>query len=158
MIKVSKVQKKKLTSGELQDALGGGETSLNFLVVDDDEAIANAVSNMLKKAGAKVQTVNTPEEALAISANSSIDVLFTDLVMKDSDGLELMANVRRNDSSVGVVVMTSHAAPDIPQKAASQGANGFLRKPFKHNECVTEAIKALNHRREKLGLELLEDS
>lgn len=130
---------------------------MRFLVVDDDETIATAVSNMLKKAGANVQTVNAPEEALAICEEQSIDVLFTDLVMQDVDGLELIGKIREHDSSVGVVLMTSHAAPEIASKAASQGANGFLRKPFKQDECVKEAIKALNHRRKMLGLELLED-
>lgn len=127
-------------------------------MVDDDETIATAVTNMLKKAGAHVKTVHTPEDAFEVCANETIDVLFTDLVMQNSDGLELMEKIRDLDSSVGVVVMTSHAAPEIASKAANLGANGFLRKPFKYDMCVTEAMKALNHRREKLGLELLEDS
>lgn len=151
------MQNKTLTSGLLQGSDSTSD-SLRFLVVDDDETIATAVTNMLKKAGANVKTVLTPEEAYEICVNQSIDVLFTDLVMQNSDGLALMEKIRAQDSSVGVVVMTSHAAPELASKAANLGANGFLRKPFKYDECVTEAIKALNYRREMLGLELLEES
>ena len=103
--------KSNTTSGvpDEQVALNG----FHCLVVDDDEVIANAVSSMLRRAGASVQTTNSPAAATDICREASIDVLFTDLVMDGIDGLELMDKIRNIDNSVGIVLMTSHAAPEI---------------------------------------------
>ncbi len=126
---------------------------LRVLVVDDDEAIASAVSSMLRKAGAAVSTVHTPDNALEVCRSESFDLVFTDFVMEGATGLELTENVRAVDNSIGVVLMTSHAAPEIESDAAKQGVNGFLRKPFKYDACVEQAMKALEYRREKLGMD-----
>lgn len=126
---------------------------LQLLVVDDDESIATAVSSMLRKAGATVTMVHTPDHALEACRTDSFDLVFTDLVMEGADGLELMESIRVIDNSIGVVLMTSHAAPEVASNAAERGVNGFLRKPFKYDACLEQAIKALRYRREKLGLE-----
>ena len=124
-----------------------------FLVVDDDDDIANAVGGMLRNAGAKVETVSSPEAALEAMKQQRTDVVISDLVMHDADGLELMQNVHKLDNTVSVVIMTSHAEPDLAKRAQALGASGFLRKPFKANACVNAASEALNIRRAKLGLE-----
>lgn len=131
---------------------------LQLLVVDDDEAIASAVSAMLRKAGASVVMVHTPVDAVEICRGDSFDIVFTDLVMEGADGLELMGDIRTIDSSIGVVLMTSHAAPEVASKAAERGVDGFLRKPFKYDACVKEAVKALEYRRIKLGLDTVADT
>lgn len=124
-----------------------------FLVVDDDDDIASAVGGMLRQAGASVETVSSPEAALEALKQQRTDVVISDLIMHDADGLELMQDVHKVDNTVSVVIMTSHASPDLAQRAHDLGASGFLRKPFKANDCVDAATAALNIRRAKLGLE-----
>lgn len=113
---------------------------------------------MLLKAGAYVDVVHSADAALDLFGNDSYDAVFTDYVMEGKTGIELMSSIRERDSSIGVVLMTSHAAPDIGVEAKQQGANGFLRKPFKGDACVAAALEALNHRRAQQGLDLMLDS
>lgn len=128
-----------------------------FLVVDDDPVIAEAVKKMLLKAGAEVDVIHSAEAAMETFDSASCDVVVTDLVMEGSSGLELLKEIRERDSSIGVVLMTSHAAPDIADQARDSGANGFLRKPFKIDACITEAVAALSYRRQQLGLDVSVD-
>ena len=131
-----------------------GDSSI--LVVDDDSVIANAVSKMLRDAGATVHVADSPNRAIEIFEQQTIDVVLTDLIMEGADGLELMASIRSVDNSVSVIIMTSHASPDVATKVNEMGANGFLRKPFDSSTCVDAAVVGLNTRRKILGLEVSE--
>ena len=131
-----------------------GDSSI--LVVDDDSVIANAVSKMLRDAGATVHVADSPNRAIEIFEQQTIDVVLTDLIMEGTDGLELMASIRSVDNSVSVIIMTSHASPDVATKVNEMGANGFLRKPFDSSTCVDAVVVGLNTRRKILGLEVSE--
>jgi len=126
----------------------------NILVVDDDSVIAKAVSKMLSGAGATVHVAESPKRAIEIFDQQTIDVVMTDLIMEEQDGLELMQSIRSVDNSVSVIIMTSHASPDVANKVNEMGANGFLRKPFNSSTCVDAAVVGLNTRRKMLGLEV----
>jgi len=126
----------------------------NILVVDDDSVIAEAVSKMLRVAGATVHVAESPQRAIEIFDQQAIDLVITDLIMEDQDGLELMQSIRSVDNSVSVIIMTSHASPDVASRINEMGANGFLRKPFDSSTCIDAAVTGLNVRREILGLEV----
>ncbi len=128
------------------------QISGSILVVDDDGYIATAVSNMLSQAGADVDLADSASTALESLTQRSADVVITDLVMEDSNGFDLLKDIHAIDNSISVVIMTSHANPDLESKATDIGANGFLRKPFDSMTCVQVAAAALNQRRHKLGL------
>ena len=126
----------------------------NILVVDDDCIIAKAVGKMLRDAGATVHVANSPNHAIEIFDQQTIDVVMTDLIMEGQDGLELMQEIRSADNTVSVIIMTSHASPDVATRVNEMGANGFLRKPFDSSTCVDAAVTGLNTRRKILGLEV----
>lgn len=126
----------------------------NILVVDDDCIIAKAVGKMLREAGATVHVADSPNRAIEIFDQQTIDVVMTDLIMEGQDGLELMQEIRSADNTVSVIIMTSHASPDVATRVNEMGANGFLRKPFDSSTCVDAAVTGLNTRRKILGLEV----
>lgn len=126
----------------------------NILVVDDDCIIAKAVGKMLRDAGATVHVADSPNRAIEIFDQQTIDVVMTDLIMEGQDGLELMQEIRSADNTVSVIIMTSHASPDVATRVNEMGANGFLRKPFDSSTCVDAAVTGLNTRRKILGLEV----
>jgi len=109
---------------------------------------------MLSGAGATVHVAESPKRAIEIFDQQTIDVVMTDLIMEEQDGLELMQSIRSVDNSVSVIIMTSHASPDVANKVNEMGANGFLRKPFNSSTCVDAAVVGLNTRRKMLGLEV----
>ena len=126
----------------------------NILVVDDDCIIAKAVGKMLRDAGATVHVADSPNRAIEIFDQQTIDVVMTDLIMEGQDGLELMQEIRSADNTVSVIIMTSHASPDVATRVNEMGANGFLRKPFDSSTCVDAAVTGLNTRRKILGLDV----
>ncbi len=138
----------------LNDSQEPGSASLtgSILVVDDDRYIGSAVSKMLSEAGADVDQVDSASNALESLNERAADVVITDLVMNDADGFQLLKEIHAIDNSISVIIMTSHANPDLESKASAIGANGFLRKPFDSSTCVQAAAEALNLRRKKLGL------
>ena len=113
------------------------------LVVDDDATISRAVGNMLRRDGATVYTAASGDEALQWMDGHAVDLVVTDLKMDGMDGLELTATIKQRNSSISVVVMSSHAAPDYAAKATSCGAAAYLRKPFNAETCIGVVRRAL---------------
>jgi len=67
-----------------------------------------------------VETVSSPEAALEAMKHKRTDVVISDLVMHDANGLDLMLDVHKVDNTVSVVIMTSHASPDLAQRGFIQ--------------------------------------
>lgn len=132
---------------------GNPQIAGSILVVDDDRDIASAVSSMLSNAGADVDLADSASNAMESLSKREVDVVITDLVMEGGDGFELLKNIQAMNNTISVIVMTSHANPDLESHATNIGANGFLRKPFDSVTCIQAAAEALNARRTKLGLE-----
>ena len=130
-------------------------SSVTLLVVDDDDVIASAVSNMLRSGGATVFTSYSAAEALDCLDKNPVDAVFSDLTMEEMDGFELMESVKQRDNTLSVVIMSTHASPDTAMRARNLGASAYLRKPFKSDVCVEAAARAVNERREKIGIQSL---
>jgi DNA-binding NtrC family response regulator len=100
------------------------------LVVDDDPFILRYVERALSMAKYNVRTANTEDQALAVLNEQQIDIVLTDIVMGDSDGLRLAARIKQRNSELPVVFMTG-AVPETDDYAQELGRAGLLlRKPF----------------------------
>ena len=103
---------------------------------------------MLRRDGATVFTAASADEALEWLESNGADLVVTDLKMNGMDGFELTETIKQRDSSISVLVMSSHAAPDNAAKATSKGAAAYLRKPFNAETCVGAAKLALTQDRD----------
>jgi len=75
------------------------------LVVEDEEKLRRVVELQLKAAGFEVEQAGSAEEAMKFTDHA--DVILTDLRLPGSSGLELLTNLRRQDSHTPVIVMTA---------------------------------------------------
>lgn len=113
------------------------------LVVDDDPDVALLVKTVLqRRAGCEVLTATDGSAAVETLADFTPDVVVTDIEMPGLDGLELLAELRRKDPLVPVIVMTAHVSVEYAVSALRAQADEFLTKPL-DNVRLVEAVARL---------------
>ncbi len=80
-----------------------------------------------------VQGFDSPRAALAALRPGEFDLLLTDLMMPDMDGIELITAARLIDPAIGAIVMTGHGTIDTAVLAMKGGALDYILKPFRLN-------------------------
>jgi putative nucleotidyltransferase with HDIG domain len=81
----------------------------NVLVVDDEDAFAHSVADVLRDRDIETVAVSDPREALELARHTSFAAAVVDLIMPDIDGLELARELRRRNPLTEVVMLTGHA-------------------------------------------------
>ncbi|MBR0564535.1 sigma-54-dependent Fis family transcriptional regulator [Azoarcus sp. L1K30] len=103
---------------------------LNILVVEDDDALRDAVCFTLEMAGHGVTGVDGGPSALAEIERQSFNLVVSDLRMQPMDGLQLLGEIRSRLPQLPVLLMTAYGDVDKAVAAMRGGACDFLMKPF----------------------------
>ena len=103
---------------------------LSILVVDDNPAMAMSLADVLMLKGFAVQTASSGEKALAILREHPVDVLITDVIMPEMNGLELFRATRQAYPRLITWFMTAYAADDLIQQGLKEGIKTVLNKPL----------------------------
>ncbi len=118
---------------------------MKILVVDDNKKFLAMLSEYLNDNGFVVEISDNGNEALKKFADFIPDIVITDIVMPDIDGIELLLQLRKTNPDVKVIVMSGgnrgHADAYL-HMADKLGANAILNKPFELEELM-QAIKNL---------------
>jgi len=101
-----------------------------ILVVDDNPSMAKTLADILAFKGFTVHAAHSGKEALEILQNQPIDILLTDVVMPDMNGVELYRATRTNHPRLLTILMTAYAADDIIQQGLNEGIRTVLTKPL----------------------------
>ncbi|MFQ5957468.1 MAG: sigma-54-dependent transcriptional regulator, partial [Candidatus Brocadiales bacterium] len=132
-----------------------------ILVVDDEEAHAKATAESLEKVNCKCIVATGGRDALRHLRHGNIDIVVTDLVMKDVDGMEILATAKEKTPDVQVILITGYGTVETAVKAMQNGATTFLEKPvniYQLRVVIDEVIKrqaaARNQATEAAGLAL----
>ena len=115
----------------------------SILVVDDNDALRSVIERALKAAGHDVVTVANGKSALALMPALGFDLLVTDIVMPDMEGLELIRLMRKSNPAVRIIAMSGGGrgtAEDYLALAKKFGAAATLEKPF-NMEALTKTIE-----------------
>jgi two-component system sensor histidine kinase/response regulator len=120
-----------------------------LLIVDDEPLQLRALCDTLEIEGYSIRGFGSPREALAALRPGDFDLLLTDLMMPEMDGIELIAAIRGIDPDVGAVVMTGHGTIDTAVQAMQGGALDYILKPFSLNIARPVISRALNLQRLK---------
>jgi DNA-binding response OmpR family regulator len=123
-------------------------TGRNVLVVEDEEAIAEAVRARLVSEGYEVRVVHDGPQALRAAAAEPPDLVVLDLMLPGMDGLEVCRELQRNDW-VPVLMLT--ARTDEADKVAgfAVGADDYLTKPFSLRELAAR-VRAILRRMDRI--------
>ena len=118
-----------------------------ILVVDDEEAIREVVSTLLEAQGYRCTVVSNGRMALEQIQADSLDLVLSDIVMPEMDGLKLLERVRAHDKDVPVIMVTAMHDISIALQAIRAGAYDYILKPFEKDQLYLSVRRALEHRR-----------
>lgn len=115
----------------------------SVLVIDDDEDILSLVEMILRRNGYEVTTAQNGEEGLAQAAATHPDLILSDVMMPELDGLGMLKRLRSNPSTRGtpVIFMTTKTTSEDIVRGLNLGADDYLCKPFKFDELLAR-VKA----------------
>ena len=117
-----------------------------ILVVDDESVIRTLLNDILTGEGFDVETASSAQAALDILSERKDDfvILFTDIMMPEMNGIELLQRVRTFAPSIIPIVMTAFGTLETARAAVKEGAYDYVLKPFSLSEiklAVTNAIE-----------------
>lgn len=113
---------------------------MKILVVEDDPNLREAIVDSLMMKGHQVHEVCNGVEAVKVIAQTSLDIVLSDINMPQMDGLQLLAQVKKNHPWLPMILMTAYGDVGQAVKAMQLGANDYLMKPFE----VQELLSLLN--------------
>ncbi len=122
-----------------------------ILVVDDDKASCELLSEILTSREWKVETANSPEKALILSNQTKFDLVISDINLEAGlSGVDLLKRLREKSP---VILVTGFGSLETAVEATREGAWDFISKPFKVDEILATARRALE---QKSGEEMVQ--
>src|SRR5579864_9562216 len=114
-----------------------------ILVADDDRAIRTVLSQALSRLGHDVRTTSNAATLWRWVSDGEGDLVITDVVMPDENGLDLVPRIKKLRPELRIVVMSAQNTLLTAVKAAERGAFEYLPKPFDLSELVAVVNRAL---------------
>jgi CheY-like chemotaxis protein len=119
-----------------------------ILIIDDDDVLRTMLRLMLTHFGHSVIEARNGREGLELLPHADADLLITDIVMPEMEGLELLMKLRKKDPPIKVIAMSGGgrvSAVDYLHTAKMMGATKVMAKPFTNEEmmaAIDEVLKS----------------
>lgn len=116
----------------------------DILVVDDEPMIRDGLKVALEMEGHRTLTASDGNEALKIVDEKKPHLIITDIIMPESDGIEVICTVKENNPDIKILAISGGgriSASDHLKIAKQLGAAGVLTKPFSTEELISEINK-----------------
>lgn len=121
---------------------------IRILVVDDEIVIRALLVDVLAEEGYSVETAGNAKAAIDIlRAQEGFVILFTDIMMPEMNGIELIREARQICPSIIPIVMTGFATLETARAAVKEGAYDYVLKPFSISEIKVAVSNALERHR-----------
>jgi two-component system response regulator YesN len=102
----------------------------SVLIVDDNPSMGSALFDILKFEGLNTFLAASGAQALQVLHDHPVDVLLTDVIMPEMDGVELYRRARQLYPQIITVLMTAYAADELIQQGMAEGIKTILTKPI----------------------------
>ena len=119
---------------------------IGVLLIDDEIAYVNVLSNRLSKRGFDVGKASSGSEAFQILRRRSFDVAVLDLKMADMDGIEVLKILKKMAPETVVIMLTGHGSAEAAHEGIRQGAYDYLTKPCELDELIQKIMEAYDKR------------
>ena len=116
-----------------------------ILIIDDEPYILLMLKKMLERAGYEVDLASNGREAMEIFEKNSADLVITDIIMPDKEGLELILEMKKQTPDLKIIAMSGggRISPESYLECARHfGAEKVFQKPFKQKDLV-HAVRQL---------------
>jgi CheY-like chemotaxis protein len=117
-----------------------------ILIVDDDEALAEALSRRLKQQGFDTLTADCGRAGLAQAKSDRPSLIVLDVRLPDIDGLAICQQLADSPETCGipVIILSGMARPDIIRRSRAAGCTYFVRKPYDPNAMLVLIRQAID--------------
>ncbi|WP_319523133.1 sigma-54 dependent transcriptional regulator [uncultured Desulfosarcina sp.] len=119
----------------------------SILIVDDEASILQSLSGLLTDEGFEIITASNGYEALKIIDSESPDLVLLDIWMPGIDGIETLKEIKKNHTTLPVIIITGHGNVETAVKATKLGAFDLIEKPLNIDKVIVSINNALNFRR-----------
>ena len=116
---------------------------MSIAIVDDDEAVREAMESLVLSLGHSVSTFGSAEEFLNSEQISRTSCLVTDLHMPGLSGLDLQDRLIAQGHRFPIIFITGYPDENVRVRAMKSGALAFLSKPINHHHLIDHLEKAL---------------
>ena len=117
-----------------------------ILVIDDEVAIGQLLFNFLSRNGFEVETATSGLGAFEKLSNQSFDLVLCDFRLKDTDGREILKEIKANYPGTGVIIITAYSDIRLAVELIKLGAYDYISKPLYPNEILNTINKAIETR------------
>jgi diguanylate cyclase (GGDEF)-like protein len=107
---------------------------IRILIVDDDPLVLDLLGLSIESFGFEYAAANNGREAIAILQKKEFDIVITDMMMPEVDGMQLLEHVKRNHPRTDVIVVTGYTGTFSYMDVIRAGASDFISKPFNTDE------------------------
>ena len=119
---------------------------VRLLLVDDEEAYVNVLTNRLRKRGFDVTKSYGSADALQKLRLNEFDVIVLDLKMADMDGIEVLKIIKLMDPRIQVIMLTGHGSATACKQGMELGAFDYLTKPCELDSLIQKIREAFQQR------------
>jgi DNA-binding NtrC family response regulator len=116
----------------------------NLLIIDDEEAQANIIANILEKEGYNVEKGYSAEEALKTACKNEFSAILIDLKMPGMGGLGFLRQAKDRCLKAKIIIMTAYGTIETAVEAMKNGAFDYITKPFSKDELLINVERAVN--------------
>ena len=129
----------------------GGKNSIRsnhikILLIDDEVAYVNVLSNRLSKRNFYVAKAFSGTEAIQILRRQDFDIAVLDLKMEDMDGIQVLKILKKMDPRIAVIMLTGHGSAEAAREGIEHGAFDYLTKPCELDALITKIYDAYRKR------------
>lgn len=115
---------------------------IQVLVIDNDQSHAETVAEALERVGCRCRVATSGTEGARLLEETAFDVVVTDLVMGDVDGLEILRKSKLEQPETAVILVTGHGTVPSAVTAMQEGAFNYLLKPLDLNQLRAAVVRA----------------
>ena len=133
------------------------ETPTQILLVEDDRALRDLVTDELVEAGWSVRAVASAEDAWGVIDSEEIALVISDLRLPGADAIELLGWLGELSSPPGLIVVTAFGTIDQAVDAIKRGADDFLTKPIDFQHLLVRVERVMETRQLRRRIRTLEE-
>lgn len=123
------------------------DNKAKILIIEDDNSLRDFLKDFLELEGYYVHAATNGREGVETLKREKFDLVITDVVMPEVDGVEVLRSIKENNIDISIIVITGHSSIRQAVEFIKMGADDYFKKPFITDEILLVIERCLKQRR-----------
>ena len=110
--------------------------NISILYVEDEEVLRTKTGSLFNKLFKNVEMAVDGKDGLDKYLHNKYDIIITDIMMPNMNGLELISNIRKNDSDQEIIIMSAYTESEYTDQINTANITGYIYKPVEINQML----------------------